>query len=156
MAQCDCGRVRVDCAGSCGCACVTNGPCYVLCGGTIFGPLNHISIGGVIDLHTHGPLPLVDIVRLLNFAVKGGIDVTVPSSRFDEKVKLKMKGRLPEILKEASIETKRGLAAKPGGSLGDTLAEFSWCSLPSITRKGKLPISALEEVSRRTLCVPGH
>jgi len=75
----------------------------VLCGGTIFGPLNHLSASAEIDLHTHGPLPLVDIIRLLNFAVKGGVKVNVPSSRFDEKVKLKMKGRLPEIIKKLRL-----------------------------------------------------
>ncbi len=103
MATCDCGRIRVDCVGGCGCACVENGPCYVVCGGTVFGPFNHLSAEASIDLHTHGTVPLVDIVKLLNFAVKGGINVMVPSNRFNQQVKLKMNGKLPEIFKKLKL-----------------------------------------------------
>lgn len=104
MATCDCGRIRVTCAGGCGCACVENGPCYVICeGGPVFGPFNQLSATAAIDLHTHGSIPLVDIVKLLNFAVKGGVNVMVPSARFDQKVKLKMKGKLPDIFKKLKL-----------------------------------------------------
>jgi hypothetical protein len=105
MAMCDCGRIQVNCAGGCGCACVENGPCYVICeGGPVFGPFNKFASTAVLEVHTHGSVPLVDVIKLLNFAVKGGINVMVPSRKFDQKVKLKTKGKLHQIIRKLKLK----------------------------------------------------
>jgi hypothetical protein len=108
MARCDCGKIQVDCVGWCGCLCVDEtGSCIVVCNGNVFGPFHEWDEEATADLHTHGPVPLVDMVKLLNLSCKGGIKVNVPSSRFDETVELEMKGNLSAMLKKLKLEHVR-------------------------------------------------
>ena len=83
------------------------GACIVVCNGNVFGPFHEWNEEATADLHTHGAVPLVDMVRLLNWSCKGGIKVNVPSSRFDETVELEMKGNLSAMLKKLKLEHVR-------------------------------------------------